>query len=474
MSGDINVQTFSGKVNITSNLLVGSSHLFVDTTNNRVGITTANPDAGLHVNSNAYVDTNFRVGSDIAMNVTSGRITAGSFEGDGSLLENVPGDSGSWVNGTNSNVHLATSTNKVGIGVLDPSHKLDVDGDINISFGSTLRVDGTPAVFSNWSVNGSDIYRSSGNVGVGTNAPVAKLNIQGTSKGAPPTSGSDGTSNGIFRLRDNFNVTLDIGTLGASPWTTWLQVADSNGMGVEYPLALQPNGGNVGIGTTDPDNTLHISGTQNQLVQIQNTSDTARLVLNGSSGTGGDLIFKQGGTTTWGIASIGDSLHFLDNDSTSQKRMTIDGDGVVINSGTLRKTGNPGCRVTMIGGQFTLPSSSHYPIVYNYEYHDTGNDYNTSTGKFTCPVAGKYLCLHMMTTRSGRTRVALSEVKLYHNTTETARQFQDTTQDSACATNVIDCAAGDTLYAGIYNANSSNEFNGAAEYGSQFIVEFLG
>jgi len=36
MSSDINVQTFSGKVNITSNLLVGSSHLFVDTINNRV------------------------------------------------------------------------------------------------------------------------------------------------------------------------------------------------------------------------------------------------------------------------------------------------------------------------------------------------------------------------------------------------------------------------------------------------------
>ena len=244
---------------LSGNLLVGSSHFFVDTTNNRVGITTADPDAGLHVNSNAYVHTDFRVGSGIAMNVTGGRITAGSFEGDGSLLSGVNSDSGSWVNGTNSNVHLATSTDNVGIGIDNPGHKLDVNGDINISSG-TLKVGGTPAVFSNWSVDGSDIYRPSGNVGVGTNAPVAKLNIQGTSKGAPPTSGSDGTSNGIFRLRDNFNVTLDIGTLGASPWTTWLQVADSNGMGVEYPLALQPNGGNVGIGTSSPSAKLDVRG----------------------------------------------------------------------------------------------------------------------------------------------------------------------------------------------------------------------
>ena len=106
---------------LSGNLLVGSSHFFVDTTNNRVGITTANPDAGLHVNSNAYVHTDFRVGSGIAMNVTGGRITAGSFEGDGSLLENVPGDSGSWVKGSSSNVHLATLTDKVGIGTVSPA-----------------------------------------------------------------------------------------------------------------------------------------------------------------------------------------------------------------------------------------------------------------------------------------------------------------------------------------------------------------
>jgi hypothetical protein len=117
---------------LSGNLLVGSSHLFVDTTNNRVGITTADPDAGLHVNSNAYVHTDFRVGSGIVMNVTGGRITAGSFEGDGSLLSGVNSDSGSWVNGSSSNVHLATSTDKVGIGTDDPGCTLDVEGEMRV------------------------------------------------------------------------------------------------------------------------------------------------------------------------------------------------------------------------------------------------------------------------------------------------------------------------------------------------------
>jgi len=180
MSSDINVQTFSGKVNITSNLLVGSSHLFVDTINNRVGLVTTTPDAGIHVNSNAYVHTNFRVGSGIVMNDTTGRITAGSFEGDASLLTDVPGDSGSWVNGTDV-VHLATTGDKVGIGVNPPLYKLDVAGDINITTGSTLRINGTPVVFSNWTVSGSDIFRSSGNVGIGGTASATnKLKVTGT------------------------------------------------------------------------------------------------------------------------------------------------------------------------------------------------------------------------------------------------------------------------------------------------------
>jgi hypothetical protein len=533
MSGDINVQTFSGKVNISNNLKVGSGHLFVDTLNNQVGLNTNDPKANLHVNGNTYVHTNFRVGSGIVMNETSGRITAGSFVGDGSGLDNLNTDSGSWVNGTDV-VYLSTIGDKVGIGVNPPLHKLDVDGDIN--FTGALKINGTAAVFSNWTVSGSDISRSSGNVGIGgaasatnklkvhgtveatrfagsgsnggtleiltmdvgrgdvyfennsndndsgngitlrtptnpgstgsifavrssghgcrlwvgqdvtavpcdsdfcagqdgyavgsendrstynfivkangdvgigtttpeaqlhigpkdndhiylasssndygwkidtddqgagdvpfriikrtndvdttiltiknqdgnvgiggtasttnklkvtgtveatigftgiqtsdvpelaagkitsgtfhvdriptlsayaalagsttqafsvstltttgdvgigTTSPATNLNIQGDSGGVPPTTGGEGTSNGIFRVRDNYNVALDIGTKGSSPWTTWLQVADATSMGTEYPLSLQPNGGNVGIGTDSPEGGLHIYG----------------------------------------------------------------------------------------------------------------------------------------------------------------------------------------------------------------------
>ena len=140
MSSDINVQTFSGKVNITSNLLVGSSHLFVDTTNNRVGLVTTSPQAGLHVNSNAYVDTDFRVGPSIVMNDTTGQITAGSFVGDGSGLDNLNSDSGLWTGAGTGNVHLTTIGNKVGIGTITPTSNLHVLGSATIGTTKTFVV----------------------------------------------------------------------------------------------------------------------------------------------------------------------------------------------------------------------------------------------------------------------------------------------------------------------------------------------
>ena len=158
----------------------------------------------------------------------------------------------------------------------------------NVSAGKDLTVTGNVAVDTD------TLFIDSVNdrVGIGTTSPDAKLNIQGTSEGAPPTSGGEGTSNGIFRLRDNFNVALDIGTLGASPWSTWLQVADTTTMGVEYPLSLNPNGGNVGIGTTNPDRKLHV---KYDTSSWDNTTGAA-VIIEDPGSTGAGITLKPTGS----------------------------------------------------------------------------------------------------------------------------------------------------------------------------------
>lgn len=230
---DVNIQTFSGKVNVSNNFTVGSGHLFVDTQDNKVGLNTATPNSSLHVNGNAYVATDITFG--------------GILSGDGSGLRNV--GSGSWSSGT-GNVYLSTSTD---------------------------------------------------NVGIGTSEPPTKLTVSGSSGGAPPTTGGEGTSNGIFRIRDDYNVALDFGTLGVLPWSSWIQAQDATSMNTTYPLSLNPNGGNVGIGTTSPGDRLD--------VRVAGTAGTRRTALRlttpeSQAGTGCNIDFYQSTALVGRVASV--------------------------------------------------------------------------------------------------------------------------------------------------------------------------
>ena len=337
----------------------------------------------------------------------------------------------------------------VGIGVTDPDSKLEARGNIRASFSDTdhgMFIDAGGTILRDYGGNGAGFHFTANAIW-----PTNYL-------GAYSAGGID---LGSSSYRWNNVYTEDLNASGTVTTGPILYVGTNTNNETAKTIYF---GGTYGDNAYDHcviERRIWQTGTEKQELLLFSGND-------GETVSGPDRIRLKGAQILF------DTLNSSTDRTTENTKMTVKSDGVVINSGTLRKPGNPGCRVTMTGSQFTLGLHSVFPIVYDSEYHDTGNDYNTSTGKFTCPVAGKYLCIHMMTTRSTRTRVALSEVKLYHNTTETARQFQDTTQDSACATNVINCAAGDTLYAGIFNANASNEFNGGTEYGSQFIVEFLG
>ena len=43
-----------------------------------------------------------------------------------------------------------------------------------------------------------------------------------------------------------------MGVSNAAPWSSWIQAQDANNNATNYPLLLNPNGGNLGIGTDNP------------------------------------------------------------------------------------------------------------------------------------------------------------------------------------------------------------------------------
>ncbi|HUR30102.1 MAG TPA: hypothetical protein VMZ69_01650 [Saprospiraceae bacterium] len=91
------------------------------------------------------------------------------------------------------------------------------------------------------------VVRKDGRVGISTNIPAAKLDVAGSAAN-PTIPGLSST--GIARFEVTSNEGVDIGKMGVSPYSSWIQ-SGYNGTTAD-PLTLQPAGGIVGIGTSTP------------------------------------------------------------------------------------------------------------------------------------------------------------------------------------------------------------------------------
>jgi hypothetical protein len=104
---------------------------------------------------------------------------------------------------------------------------------------------------------GMYLQPNGGNVGIGTITSESKLTIVGIA-GEPGGSGT--TANSIVQVKSNLGTEINFGlnTVSGS-YGGYMQVSDNN-LAVPYGLYLQPNGGNVGIGTISPSEKLSVNG----------------------------------------------------------------------------------------------------------------------------------------------------------------------------------------------------------------------
>jgi hypothetical protein len=103
--------------------------------------------------------------------------------------------------------------------------------------------------------NTAMVIDTSQNVGIGTSSPTEKLTIFG-GVASPATSGTG--ANGNLAIESSNGNSLYIGSYGASPYGLWLQGSNYADQSLTYPIILNPNGGNVGIGTDTPSDLLEI------------------------------------------------------------------------------------------------------------------------------------------------------------------------------------------------------------------------
>jgi hypothetical protein len=103
---------------------------------------------------------------------------------------------------------------------------------------------------------------ASGNVGIAIASPSLRLEVRAAAAALPATSGT--TQTGISRLSQGSGAgVVDFG-FGGAAGLGWIQATDSTNLANNFGLLLNPNGGNVGIGTTAPTATLSVNGTANK------------------------------------------------------------------------------------------------------------------------------------------------------------------------------------------------------------------
>lgn len=312
--------------------------------NDNVGIGTASPAAKLHVSGGALISSLAGTGSRMVVADAAGVLSTNAlpvssnlYTADGALASNrvvaMGANSLSFIGSIpvtfkNYNATAGTIATSIAaarlfrdgthnvawpqivdfaLGKYKAGHEAGTQLDIKMADGGTGDIDVTVM-----SILGN------GNVGIGTVAPTNRFEVKGLF-GAPANTGS--AQNGIAR----FSQTSGLGSLdfGFGDPYSWIQSRSSGNYSTNYNLALNPNGGNVGIGTTSPGAKLTVSGGEGtyNTPNFGQTNLGAINILNTTSNRRNGITFSAAGVSN---AQAGIYVHQDNGSGTTMYLATTD------------------------------------------------------------------------------------------------------------------------------------------------------
>src|SRR5210317_1981746 len=219
-----NILVVTGNTSVSGDLTVDTDTLFVDSSENKVGIKTVTPSAELHVVGNVYVSSNLTVDTDtLHVDAENDSVGVGTVNPSANLhvVGNVYVSSNLTVD--TETLHVDVVNDSIGVGTVNPSANLHVVGNVYVSSNLTVDTDTLHV----------DVVNDS--IGVGTVNPSANLHVVGN-------------------VYVSSNLTVDTDT-----------------------LHVDAENDSVGVGTVNPNSNLHVVG--NAYVTSNTTTD-GTLTLN--------------------------------------------------------------------------------------------------------------------------------------------------------------------------------------------------
>ncbi len=253
---------------------------------------------------------------------------------------------------------------------------------IMAGLSAIIETNGTTAlsIASTGAATFSSSVTAGGNIDITINAYLGGLLRISRALVDPATTGS-ADPNYFSRYLDSAGSrTLDIGVSNSG---AWLQSRDKNSYAVNYPLLLQPNGGNVLIGTTtDNGSKLQVSGAATFSGALSGTSATFSSSVTATtyavSGTTGAVFTSSAATTgaIYGYINNASGRFYFGSESSTGGTITtgstayygqIAGQGLQISANTgnnvhvtITPAGNVGIGTSSPGGLLHVKGSGNY------------------------------------------------------------------------------------------------------------------